>query len=140
MPWMVLHVHSFGDCGTVDMSYLEHSLKAYDYTKTVQSLRMLGWKNQSWRTRNQQGLVVAAGNFPLEYPMEEQLDPGSAASNLLLILVTSTTTKLPTIISTWAAGPNSQLRTVCSFRNRWNKIWQLAGRSARITLARTCAF
>ena len=91
------------NCGTVGMSYLEHSLKAYDYTKTVQSLRMLGWKNQSWRTRNQQGLLVAAGNVPLEFSMEEQLDPGSAASNLLLILVTSTTTKLPTIISTWAA-------------------------------------
>ena len=24
----VLHVHSFGDCGTVDMSDLEHSLNA----------------------------------------------------------------------------------------------------------------
>ena len=47
------NVHSLGNCGTVGMSYLEHSLKAYDYTKTVQSLRMLGWKNQSWRTRNQ---------------------------------------------------------------------------------------
>ena len=72
--------------------------------RTVQSLWKLGWKSQSWRARNQQGLLVAAGNFPLEFSMEEpQLDPGSATRNLPVILLTSITIKLPTIISTWAA-------------------------------------
>ena len=79
--------------------------------RTVQSLWKLGWKSQSWRARNQQGLLVAAGNFTLEFSMEEQLDPCFATSSLLLLLLLLTST---TSAHYHSQQHNSQLRTVCS--------------------------